>query len=457
MNVIWIIADTFRQDHLGCYGNDWIQTPALDSLAARSVRFDRHYAADFPTMPCRADFLTGRWTGCFMQWEPLSRDLILLPQVLSSNRILTTAIVDTPFYLRNGMGYDRGFKGFIEIRGQQYGRPLLRDVRPTWRFESDRFAPRTFSRAMEWLDGYYKEQPFFLYIDVWDPHEPWDAPAYYTERYWPNYDGELIDAAYAYWQDIPGLTEEKVKKAHAAYCGECTMVDTWLGYFLRKVENMGLLENTAIIFTTDHGFYFGEHDGLFGKMTRAFPGTVPFWNEPDLNKQAWTHSPLFEECVLCPLLIYVPGNKPGIYRGLTSAVDLMPTVLDIFSQEIPDAVEGESLLPKVQDLSIPGRSFTISTHPFAKQHKVIRSVDGEERQSLVDSDTTITTDEWSLLFNTDPGRSMLFHLPTDRKQEKNIIREQPEVARDLHQMLVKFMDDYHLVPELRDPRLKLTL
>ena len=98
MNVIWIVADTFRRDHLGCYGNEWIQTPALDAFAAKSVRFDRHYAGSFPTMPTRADFFTGRLSGLFMQWAPLSRKLILLPSILRRNSIHTAAVVDTLFF-----------------------------------------------------------------------------------------------------------------------------------------------------------------------------------------------------------------------------------------------------------------------------------------------------------------------------------------------------------------------
>ena len=62
MNVIWVVADTFRRDHIGAYGNPTIRTPSLDALAARSVRFDRHYSGGFPTMPTRADHQTGRWT-----------------------------------------------------------------------------------------------------------------------------------------------------------------------------------------------------------------------------------------------------------------------------------------------------------------------------------------------------------------------------------------------------------
>ena len=88
MNLIWIVADTFRRDHLGAYGNEKIHTPALDALAAKSVRFDRHYAAGFPTMPARADYFTGRWTMSFMRWEPLPADAKTVAQ-----KVLTTHFV----------------------------------------------------------------------------------------------------------------------------------------------------------------------------------------------------------------------------------------------------------------------------------------------------------------------------------------------------------------------------
>ena len=79
----------------------------------------------------------------------------------------------------------------------------------------------------------------FLYIDTWDPHEPWDAPDYYTKLYMPDYDGELVHPIYGRWHEMPGYSAELVDKAHATYCGEVTMVDTWVGYLLRMVENMG--------------------------------------------------------------------------------------------------------------------------------------------------------------------------------------------------------------------------
>jgi arylsulfatase A-like enzyme len=453
LNVIWIVADTFRRDHLGCYGNEWIRTPALDSFAAQSLRFDRHYSGSFPTMPNRADFFTGRLSGIFMRWQPLARELNLLPSILRRNRIHTAAVVDTPFFLRDNMNYDRGFRTFIEIEGQDYwSRGLGDDTRSDWRHEADRYAPRTITRAAQWLEKHHREN-FFLYIDTWDPHEPWDAPDYYTKLYLEDYDGEIIDPTYSYWQDVENMTEDTVRKAHACYCGEITMVDTWIGHFLRLTENMGLMDNTAIIFTTDHGFYFGEHGGLFGKMTLSHPQKIPYWFRPN---HTWIRSPLWEETISCPLIIHMPNIEPGVQKGLTSAIDLMPTVLNLMNVEVPPIVEGFSLIPMMKNKELKGRDFVISAHPFTNAGAIVRSVDGQQRE-IIGSDVTITTEEWSLLYSIDPGQSWLYHLPSDPKQQRNVINEHISVAQDLHQKLVNFMKESNLNPELLEPRLELRL
>ena len=462
MNVIWIVADTFRTDHIGAYGNETIRTPSLDALAAKSVRFDSHYVAGFPTMPTRADHFTGRWTMSFMGWEPLPEGETTLAQILASKDFHAAAAVDTPFYLHGEMNYDRGFQTFMMHPGQeglarvqQKGPHESQDLRAAWRRESDCNAPQTFTNAMQWLEGHYKED-FFLYVDTWDPHEPWDAPAYYTELYWPGYDGELIDPSYCKWQDMPGLTEERVKKAHAAYCGEITMVDTWIGYLLRRVENMGLMENTAIIFTSDHGFYFGEHGGLFGKITHFRQPDGTLFAAGD-ERRGWGHSPLYEEMVRIPLLVYVPGVAPGYYNQLTSAVDLMPTVLDILGQQIPDSVEGESLLTKICDASLPGREFVVSAIPFANPGDPVHIVDNVLRWLRASPVTTVTAGHWSLLYSMDEGMSALYDLESDPKQEDNVISSRLDVAKELHQYLVKFMRDTNVKPHLLNPRLELRL
>jgi arylsulfatase A-like enzyme len=330
-----------------------------------------------------------------------------------------------------------------------------RDIKDAWRFEGDRNVAQTVTGAMEWLQGHHKEE-FFLYIDTWDPHEPWDAPSYYTEMYMPDYDGEVVQPIYGHWQDSPGYTDARVRKALASYRGEVTMVDTWMGYLLRMVENMGLMENTAIIFTSDHGFYFGEHDGLFGKLTFDKGPDGALFNHGDANAR-WDFSPLYEEIVLLPLLVYVPGAEPGVYGGLTSAVDVMPTVLEMMDRPVPEWVEGISMLPRVHDRSAPGRDFTVTTVPFANPGDPVRSVDNIRRQLGRAPVTTVTTDEWSLLYSVDEGASQLYHLPTDPNQTNDLISGKGHIAANVHQRLIKFMAETRVPEGLVKPRSNLLL
>ncbi|HEY93854.1 MAG TPA: sulfatase-like hydrolase/transferase [Dehalococcoidia bacterium] len=465
MNVIWIVSDTVRRKDIGVYGNDKVRTPAIDALAAKSVRFDRYYGASFPTMPTRADYMTGKWTLSFMQWVPIPPGHVLLAELLRDNAdVHTVGIVDTPFFIRDGMNYDRGFTTFVEIPDHYfvakggynpphspYRKTLER--RPKEPLDAECFAPKTFTKAMEWLTLNYKED-FFLYIDTWDPHEPWNAPLYYTEPYWPGYDGEQIMPFYKNWKEQPGFTEEMLKKAHAAYLGEISMVDAWIGNLLRQVEYMGLMENTAIIFTTDHGFYFGEHD-IFGKM--VFDNTQNLPEEVTRHPGAWARSPLYEEIAAIPLTIYVPGVKPGVYDGLASAVDMMPTILDLFGQEIPSYVEGKSLVPAVKDTKTPGREVVFTACPFINAGDTDQLVDHLLRRCVVPSMTTVTTDEWSFLHDCAPGGSELYNLKSDPDQLNNVIGQHPDIARDMHKYMVGFMRETNVPQRLQEPRLELKL
>ena len=285
---------------------------------------------------------------------------------------------------------------------------------------------------------------------------PGTPHAYYTELYWPGYDGEVVLPIYGSWHDVPGYDEKKVQKGHATYCGEITMVDTWLGFLLKSVENMGLMDKTAVIFTTDHGFYFGEHGGLFGKMNSdKFPdGTLRPYGEPGSR---WTNSPLFEELIHLPLLIHVPGISPGAYKGLSSAVDLMPTVLDLLKMEIPAFVQGRSLVPGMQDAALPGRDYVVSSIPFANPGDPVHSVDNLLRPLSDHPVTTITSGEWSLLYSPQEGLSELYNLRSDRNQLKNVIGTHTDDAREIHQLLVKFMHETKVPDRLLRPRLELRL
>ncbi len=135
----------------------------------------------------------------------------------------------------------------------------------------------------------------------------------------------------------------------------------------------------------------------------------------------------------------------------------MPTVLQIMGQETPQWVEGMSLLPRAHDRSVPGREFTVTTVPFANPGDPVSAVDNIRRRLATAPVTTVTADEWALVHSVSEGLSELYHLPSDPAQNQNVIFDNPQVARDIHQYLVKFMRDTNLPEALLKPRLELRI
>ena len=111
----------------------------------------------------------------------------------------------------------------------------------------------------------------------------------------------------------------------------------------------------------------------------------------------------------------------------------------------------------LKDQTVAGREYVVSAHPFINAGDTLRSIDDFERYTEKDSTATVTTNEWTLLYNTDPGLSELYDLKSDPGQEKNIIKDKPDKARELHQLLVKYMRETNISEHLLKPRLELRL
>jgi arylsulfatase A-like enzyme len=440
LNFLVVVSDTFRRDHVGAYGNDWIHTPALDRLAVRSVVFDNHVIGSFPTMPARADLLTGRLSLTFMTWGPLPTDVPTLPELLNDAGYLTMAIVDTPFYVRNGFGYDRGFKDFLWLRGQGDAKRMEErlDARATWRHESERWVARTVAAAEDWLERHYRET-FFLLVDAWDPHEPWDAPDYFTRRYASDYDGRETETCYGNWREA-GLTEDDVRLSHATYCGEVTMVDRWLGRLFEKIDVLGIAENTVVIFVSDHGYYFGEHDYL-GKSV---------W-DGDLGTQAW--SPLYREIVQAPLIVQAPGIAPRRTAALTTLVDIPATVFDLANVEPPAEVAGRSLGPLLRGETDEHRDLVVSGWPLEYQKgRITVAVDSWPRRIAHDLPLTVTRGGLSLLVGGADDDLELYDLRLDPGESHNVAGERPDDTEALLTEALVDLARYGTTEELLAPR-----
>jgi arylsulfatase A-like enzyme len=458
-NIVLIVSDTFRRDHLGVYGNRRIRTPNLDRFAAEAVVFDHHLVASFPTMPARADLLTGRFSFTFMGWEPLPAHLPTLPGLLSEAGYLTMGIVDTPFFIRDGYGYDRGFDDFIWVRGQgDDTRPHERaDARASWVREGDRLVARTGAAADEWLERHYRER-FFLYVDTWDPHEPWDAPPYYAELYRPGYDGRTLYPAYGKWREA-GLSEDDVALAHATYCGEVTMVDRWLGHLLGKLDVLGVADRTIVLFTSDHGFFFGEH-GYFGKAdwihdpgaTLSAGAEVPEW-----FSASWLltigRSPLYRELTRIPLAVRGPGLSPGRRSALTTAPDIPATILDLAGLEPPAAEHGRPFTAVLLGSADEHRPLVVSSWPlyFAKG-ELTSAVDGRTRQVASSMPITVTTRELSLVVAAAEETPELYDLAADPGETTNVWEERADDGSHLLEEALGFLEACGTADRLLSPR-----
>jgi arylsulfatase A-like enzyme len=461
-NIIVIVSDTFRRDHIGFYGNPDIYTPHLDKLAAQSVVFDNCHAGSFPTVPARYDLLTGRHSFVLTGWGPLPIGEITLPHRLAREKsYVTMGIADTPFYLRNGYGYDRGFEDFIWVRGQRRGTER-RDAMSYWTGEESRFAAQTLGQAEKWIEKNYKEK-FFLLCDTWDPHEPWCAPDHYIERYLPDYDGTPPPWP-CYWDyEEAGMPKSEVDRAHAHYCAEVTLVDHWVGRLMERLESLDLMKKTVIVFTADHGFYFGEH-GMFGKANMrsedagyvvglsatadtARDSLTLIFRDPKTGKVGpgsakWWRSPIYEEVSGIPLIMHLPGYEPKRINSLVTLPSIMPTLLDLLNLDAGEPIQAPSLKPLLDGEAEEVNDFVVTSWPLYNPGESIRVVDDWERIVEQPMPSTIRTREWAFFYAMEGEPVELYHLPTDSGLTNNVAEQNPDVCRDLHARFVAFLESH---------------
>ncbi len=468
MNFILIVLDTLRRDRLSFYRDERVRqrnqshksydvpwedqlayTPNLDALARRATVFDNYYVASFPTMPARADYSTGKTSFSFMTWEPLSRDEATMADVLSEAGYVTAGVVDTPFYQKNGYGYDRGYKYFQDMGSQlpYLNLSLPKNARYS---EYEYCAPETFTQAEKTLESIYT-QKFFLLIDSWDPHEPWDPPVWYGQRYNQDYEGSAVLPPYSRYQEA-GLTERDLELARAGFQGEITMVDRFIGRIVERLETLGVADDTAIVIVSDHGFYFGEHEGLFGKMIRE---EVRSFSENPM--QDWLRSPLYEELVHVPMMIALPDRQHRRVYDLVSAVDLMPTILDLAGVEQPEGshIHGKSVAGFARGEPGEGREMVVSAVPLMNPGQDLAVVDSYYRVVREFQPVTITVPDWSMLYSARDEPLELYHLPSDPRQQRNVAEENPGTVREMHGRYVELLKELKVAPHLLEPRSEL--
>ncbi len=492
MNIVFVMSDTFRRDNLNCYGASRAKTPRLDQLASQSFIFDNAAVGSFPTLPNRTDIMSGRFSFIDSQWGPLSRQTITLQQILSASGITTMLIADNPHLVEDGNNYCRGFNGWDWIRGQEsdlwYTSPknphmpndqgknkgrnavlenILRNS-SWWKCEEDRHAPRSIQSACRWLESNQDQDKFFLWIDLFDPHEPWDAPKHYLDLYEKEYHGaELLYPHYGFWKEF--LTAEEIQHCRNLYLAEVSMVDHWVGVLLDKLDELGLTEDTAVIFTSDHGFLLGEKD-FIGKA-RHIP-------KPDGSMQIEAQRQ-WNDIRRVPLLVRLPGQvESKTVPALVQSPDLMPTILEMaglvstqgFGSDAkiqahqcgtfvnvrwtfdPATIHGRSLMPILRGETARHRDITVSSHTLL-QHTpyyarcAIATEDGwvlhysgcydlSSVQGKIRHASVVGSNESRV-----PIAPALYNINTDPNEERDVIESNEPLAREIHQRYVRFLEE----------------
>jgi len=301
------------------------------------------------------------------------------------------------------------------------------------------------TEAERWLERHYDEQ-FFLYVDTWDPHEPWDAPDYYTARYREGYAGEQLYPCYGKWEDA-GLTEDDVDLAHATYCGEVSMVDFWIGRLLAKLDVLGLRENTLVFFTSDHGFYFGEH-GYFGKAEWEHEPEAAVTQDssvPEWLAESWLltveQSPLYRELTNVPLMVRGPGLDPGRRSAMTTAPDLAPTVMELTGLGHPPTMTGESFRDVLSGKADEHRPFVVSSWPlYLAEGEIVTAIDSKARRIADYMPLTVTTPESSLILGGPDDEPEFYDLVSDSCEQNNAWSVQSDEGEALCEHALSFLE-----------------
>ena len=361
-NVLFIISDDLKASALGCYGNRICKTPNIDRLAREGMVFEHAYCQGTACGPSRTSFMFSRYRG---------KGPVNMGQHLKDNGWYS-ARVGKIYHMRvpgdiiagtNGQDVASSWTERFNSQGDEAHTPgeyaclnLNIFTRDPENRQSTRMPHRMFvyvktdedgtnqpdyksaSKAIELLDEHGKE-PFFLAVGLVRPHYPMvQPPKYFTMYPWREMtlpkaiENDLADVPKLGWAATVSLTNpigqypDNQKRMWQAYYASVTFMDEQVGRILDHLDQLGLRDSTAVIFTSDHGYHLGEHG---------------FWQKSNLH----------EEVLRVPLIMSVPGSKPARSNSIVELMDVFPTVSDLVGLKPPPSVQGTSLLPILRNPS----------------------------------------------------------------------------------------------------------
>jgi len=339
-NVVIVLIDTLRADHITPYAKTRVRTPALQRFASEGVVFEHAQSQESWTKPAVATLLSGLYPDSHdtkTMEARLPESVTILPEIFRDQGIRTGTVLANG-YVSDKFGFNQGWEHYANF---------IREERPTQ-------AEHVLGAAIEWIRG-HKDDRFFLYVQTIDPHVPYAPPEEFLRMYDPaEYQGPVVPRSTAQLlEDFKArrqtLSERDRQRLEALYDGEISYHDRYFALLLDKLREMGIADDTLVVVTADHGEEFFDH------------GSV-----------GHGHS-LYQELLHVPLVMRMPGAFPAGRRvaAPVGLVDIAPTVLDLAGIEIPEEMEGRSLLGSVRDETpaCPAAAFS----SFADDRRAIRT------------------------------------------------------------------------------------
>jgi arylsulfatase A-like enzyme len=396
MKALVIVADGLHLGYLGCYGNDWIDTPALDELAAASVVFDQHYTDVPDAAGARRSWRTGRHHFPTPESTPAAAEGVDLLALLRQQGVPNFLILD------GSRPHDADF-----ARGWDHVKIASVDKKET-------ALVRTLEATQKALDRCARLDQWLIWVELAPLRPPWDVPKEFRGRYFQEAEEEdeegSDDPTLRPWTGalpdrLDAADAESFLRLQRTYAGVVAYLDAGLDMLLQDLAARDLRDELLLVLTSDHGFPLGEH-GIIG-LSRP-----------------WLH----DELTHVPLLLRLPGEAEAGRRvlALTQAVDMGPTLLDAFGVPLP-AVHGTSLLPLARG-----------------EAERVRAYAGFGVQVGDGIEWALRTPDWSNLLPVSASREgqrspQLFVKPDDRWEVNNLIQHHLEWSEQLERTLRDFV------------------
>ena len=424
-NVVLIVLDTARADRFSFQGYERNTSPNIDALSAEGAVFERVYATSFWTLPSHASLFTGLYpsqTGATSETNQFPEFNVSLAEIFQEAGYDTAAVVCNSWISRE-RGFGQGFADFFEMWRKQSSKKMGEEHNTT--VEIKPVGTQATKKAISWLEQHStNDVPFFLFVNLNINHLPYRPPEpFFSEFLSEGYDLEKLQrviTVQGMWAHLAGeieLDEADLRIMSDLYDSETAFADNCVGQIVDRLKTLGILDETVVIVTSDHGENIGEH-GMIDHLLSMYETTL--------------HIPL----VIRYPKAFSAGER---VKALVSQVDIAPTLLDICRLEN----KGSPLKIKERSLCNPDRPRRIFV--IAENDRPLNGI-GLMKKRFPAFDTkqidyrmrAIRTDRYKLIWKI--GRTIeLYDLQMDPQEQYNLSDTLTQVSDRLQAMLVRWM------------------